>query len=744
MSRVFRTVFAVLGLALFVQSTMAFSLLGLQEEYTEQEALGYGIEFGQIPLWRNGVKNIDDDYRWNTKVVYYSFDPEFTSYFGSNGIVAIDKAFAVLNGLTNVSVYSPNLTEFPLEAKGANYTASALGLLDLKSVTLELMIEHMGLADPDFFVWTLRNRALPPGAQCPNYEYGVLQRNFDPITLAPSAYVNGNLFTYVIDELCPDPSVASAEEVLVDPLATFGSAVASGSASLGEFWQGLTRDDIGGLRYLLRTNNLNWEATPADAFIYATNQTQTLLNTSNLQVFAQQALTNDAAALQTLWPGLVVLTSSNYFVNVVQTNVVAYYTNYYTDPIGTPPHLGFRTNYTTAVETRYVHTFENVVTNDGAYNFCVYSLLTTNIAPSPYLPPGSGFSITNVTLQTFVDTNCVSGGFYILPTNVCAYHTIRTQLTQVVLYTNFFTNTFATNIVAQTNTANTNALDYYEYSQSLVTYFTNQILVVWPVSCPDGITSLFQGVERIQFIRRDYDSLLGQFFEPVVTNFTLIEVTNNTRVTRLLERTVNSPDIIFDADDLNTAPGSLPVNFAVALTEPDFVTATNANNNGPGTITPTARFTFNKAGPLLINLGPAFITEATALQSYQWASFDGTTNPPIVFPVGTDLLSLENQAVLQITTPDQVVDGAYRLPDATNGADYHFMLEAEGGQTPYTWSLMPGSAPPGLNVANNTTNPPSGRVFGTPTQVGTNSFWIRLTETGARYVDRPFTLIVHP
>jgi hypothetical protein len=184
----------------------------------------------------------------------------------------------------------------------------------------------------------------------------------------------------------------------------------------------------------------------------------------------------------------------------------------------------------------------------------------------------------------------------------------------------------------------------------------------------------------------------------------------------------------------------LPVNFAVALTEPEFVTATNANNNGPGTITPTAIFTFNKAGPLLINNGPFFLTEATGIQSYQWGSFDGSTNAPVVFPNGTDLRSLENQAVLQITQPSVVTNGAYLLPLARLNQAYSNQLEAIGGQLPYSWSFAPGSAglPTGLSLSN------TGLISGTPLEVGIFDFSIRLTETGARYVDRPFTLTVDP
>jgi hypothetical protein len=733
MSRLYRQIALVFLFAFAGSSVQAFSLLGPQEPY-HVDQLGYFPQGN----FRNWPKNLDDEYRWNTRVVYYSFDPEFTSYFGSNGIAAVDQAFDILNGLTNVSDYSSDLTEFPLEAQSVNYSAEALQLFDVRSVTLSLIVEHLGLADPEDFTWTLRVRSLPSGASCPNYQYLVIKRNFDPITLAPSSYVNGNLLTYQIFEFCPTPDRADAIEFLVDPLARRGSSVATFGVGLGEFWQGLTRDDIGGLRYLLSTNNLNWETTPDQSFVISTNTSQpVLLFPSNLQLFAEQAITNDAAALQGLYPGLDVTGSSNYFTNVVITNTFSYLTNFPGDPVGSAPTLVTGTTLSTNVEIRYVHSFGNVLTNEVVTN-CVYSLLTTNIAPPTYAPPGSGISVTNVTLQTLVDEGCLSGSFFILPTNVCDYMVLSTQLTEVVTSTNLLTNTLVTNLVTYTNLG---TADYYESSQSIVRYFTNQILTAYPVNCPDAITSLFEGIEKVTFVRRDFDSLLGQFFEPVTNNYVLTEITNNVRVNRFVERAITSPDFLFTADDLVSDPTANPIiSPAVARTTPNYQNQTNVNNLGPGTISASSTFVYNKVGPAFFAAYPFFIDEATAILDFIWGSFDGTTNAPIVYPVGTDLMSIESSVVFQLTSPTTTTNNTFVLPDASVGAGYSFQLEAIGGVLPYTWTLSPGSAglPAGLTLST------SGAITGIPTVGGIYDFSIRLTDNAGRNVDYPFTLTVAP
>ncbi len=67
-----------------------------------------------------------------------------------------------------MDAYSPALTEFPLYSQAINYSASALGLLDLKSEAMGAMLEQLGLADPVRYVWTLHDRYCRPAApQCP-------------------------------------------------------------------------------------------------------------------------------------------------------------------------------------------------------------------------------------------------------------------------------------------------------------------------------------------------------------------------------------------------------------------------------------------------------------------------------------------------------------------------------------------------------------------------------------------------
>src|ERR1043166_404187 len=168
---------AMLGLG--VRCASAFSLLGPFEAYQVTE-LTYRVG-GDI----GGPHNLGEEFRRNTPVIYYSYDANFLDYFGAKGVAAVEQAMAIFNAVTNVSRYSYELTEFPLEAFGENYTAEALTLIDLKSVTMNLLIEQMGLAESDRYTWCLHDRDVGPPPGCPiNVFYTVIMRNFDPVTLA--------------------------------------------------------------------------------------------------------------------------------------------------------------------------------------------------------------------------------------------------------------------------------------------------------------------------------------------------------------------------------------------------------------------------------------------------------------------------------------------------------------------------------------------------------------------------------
>ena len=224
--------------------------------------LGYDLN---MPGFLNGPMNLGEEYRWNNPVVYYGFTPDFLNYFGERGAQEIDKAFKIVNDLPSASNIDPN--KFPLTSLRLNHRASALGLIDVKSAALSALLEELGLVNPNRFVYTLRNRWIAPGGAPTNYY--IFRRNFDPITWVPSSYINGILWTYtLVADVSDSESFVYTEPT--DPLALLGflnTPVTAGfegyqgglSSVPGGFWTGLTRDDVGGLRYIYRTDNYNVE-----------------------------------------------------------------------------------------------------------------------------------------------------------------------------------------------------------------------------------------------------------------------------------------------------------------------------------------------------------------------------------------------------------------------------------------------------------------------------------------------------
>jgi hypothetical protein len=255
-------------------SALAFSMAGATFPSWETSDISYNAP--PIPGDVFAVVDLGEGYRWNIKTVTYGFDPSFLKYFGQRGVDEINKAMAILNNLPPVSSMSPSLSEFAEDTRRENYQAETLGIFDLKSTALGVLVGTLGLASPERYVWTLHAREALPFVT----NYFVISRNFDPVTLAPSPYVNGVLYTYSIFEFGPTPQFADAVEILVDPLAFPFTSVASAtqlyggliavdplgggviigsSQNPGQFYIGLTRDDVGGLRYLYSKLNYNTE-----------------------------------------------------------------------------------------------------------------------------------------------------------------------------------------------------------------------------------------------------------------------------------------------------------------------------------------------------------------------------------------------------------------------------------------------------------------------------------------------------
>lgn len=235
---------------LLLSNAGAFSFLGPYASWMDQTK-SYHLR-GDI----GGPMNINEGYRWNMPVITYGFERSFLNYFGSNGIAAVESAIQILNQLPPASLI--NVTNFPADAWRYNYQAHSLNVLDLKSTVLSSILEQMGLAAPERYAFCIRDIVTNGNS----YAFFVIQRNFDPVTVQPSSYVNETLFTYSIFQYSPslpNGQFCDATELLVDPLATINTTVAGFGPGVGVYATNLSRDDVGGLRYLLNGNNVCYE-----------------------------------------------------------------------------------------------------------------------------------------------------------------------------------------------------------------------------------------------------------------------------------------------------------------------------------------------------------------------------------------------------------------------------------------------------------------------------------------------------
>jgi hypothetical protein len=288
----------VVGTAVSRLPVQGFSLLGPFDAAYQTPDLGYGVNIiiNSQATDLGGPMNLEEEYRWQSPILVYGFDTTFIEYFGPQGIAAIESAVKVINDLPKVSSLSPTLGEYPLETLRYNYTAQQLRIIDLKSLALSVFMQQMGLGSAERYAYTLRSRIVDADGTA---NYTVISRNFDPVPVNPTAppshwrytyspYVNSTLYTYgirhfrarnglpefwdaqdiALDVGNPKVTVASyagLQAGLVDPRVYnqfYGAALTPGA---GLFFTGLTRDDVGALRYLLHPSRTNAEGAPLNA-----------------------------------------------------------------------------------------------------------------------------------------------------------------------------------------------------------------------------------------------------------------------------------------------------------------------------------------------------------------------------------------------------------------------------------------------------------------------------------------------
>ncbi len=744
------------------------------------------------PVWLGdigGPKNYQEEYRRNVPVLYYAFDDNFSGvtgegWFGKAGEDAVNQAFAIMNSLPKVDNINPS--QYPFQSQSFNYKAQGLYLTDLKSVTLHLLVEQLGLTEPERYTWTLHDRHV--GNLCPlTTTYLVVQRNFDP-TPSPlnqvqySTYVNNVLYTYfILDDCDHHPPQWSAITVPhgQDPEAELYTAVAANNAAgswgdvgaidpsnpiqpliyngglqIGGFYTGLTCDDVGGLKYLMSTNNINYETPAAGSTLIGvtsagvTNLSPSyLLYTSNYNTFWWSARTNDPATLSNLFPGLVITNSSYYFTNIATPILVAYYTNQIGAPVGSPQKLVVATNgYTHSYLAIYSDAFADLVINVGHASTSA-QLVTVTVGLQTGAPVGSPL-VTNTTTTPVTLANTPSGEYYINTNYLCGPL--------------IFLSTLGTNVTATTNLlyATSNSAGYFT-SQSLVTYSTTHVYVVQQPICTSavigGVTTnapgYYQGIGGVQFVRipdGQMDPLTYTLTTPIISKYTnyLFNPVTKLLEPHVFQRVVTTPDIVFSAQDLAVGPAGNNFVGTVTRSNPAYELGNILPGlAGPGIIDGQTLFTFNKVGPIFYN-GPFPDTNGftdlvnetpypigTQIPGLQWASFDSSTNDPILYPNGTTIQELENQLFILISPTS--------LPDGTNDVAYPATtFSATGGQSPYIWSL--GTQPPdGLNfpTVTNATDVLSGTPSGN--SPGVYDFTIQVTDLQGRTVSMNYSITIH-
>jgi hypothetical protein len=196
--------------------------------------------------------NIGAGYRWNAPVITYDFDDSFKNFFGVRGMAAVEEAIATVE-----AGFGADVATAPTDVMRLNITAQSEGVRDLKSRTMAILLEQAGLANAVKHTYVLRGVAIT--AEATNYQ--VVQRNFDPLTYAPSDSVNGSVLGFVAG---PVPGGFDAVEFPINQAETIKRGVAGTVLAPGEYARGLSRDDVGGLRYLYATNSFRIELPPAN------------------------------------------------------------------------------------------------------------------------------------------------------------------------------------------------------------------------------------------------------------------------------------------------------------------------------------------------------------------------------------------------------------------------------------------------------------------------------------------------
>ena len=295
--------FCVLGL-LWTPAAKAFVLIGPLDA-TEQTINAVNVNLTDD---LGGPKELKTFFRWNTPDLTYSFDSSFVQYMGIEGMEAMNKVFGIVNDFFVNSDYD-GVSRMDLIQHGfasnynstwVNTTAQNNQVIDIKSLALGMVVNHIGLGNPHRYAYVIRG--IVPNPTGTQWNFNVRLRNYDPLSWQPTDRINSVQYSYrLIHDAAPiaggaivAPTFADMEEYTGDISGNAWTSVAGiidsfyGNTAIywttqptlfnfGVYYDGynamggryeprhaLTYDDAGGLKYLYRTNNYVFEGLPAN------------------------------------------------------------------------------------------------------------------------------------------------------------------------------------------------------------------------------------------------------------------------------------------------------------------------------------------------------------------------------------------------------------------------------------------------------------------------------------------------
>ena len=242
-------------------------------------------------------------YRWNTPYFVYSFDASFVNYFGLEGMESVHDAIGVVNDFFSNADYE-GMSQLDLARHGfvgnhntswINTTAQNAQIIDIKSMVLGMMVNHLGLGNPHRHAFSIVGTSTNASTNALNIS--VALRNYDPTSARATDMVNGVQYSYrlvhdrpiQVGATPPTFGIADMEEFTADTTGNAWSSVAGivdafyGNTALfwtdtpslfnfGVYYDGynamggrfqprhaLTYDDAGGLKYLYSRNTLIYE-----------------------------------------------------------------------------------------------------------------------------------------------------------------------------------------------------------------------------------------------------------------------------------------------------------------------------------------------------------------------------------------------------------------------------------------------------------------------------------------------------